>query len=588
MLTIQPRAYTRLLAAIQAEPWLIDESALHEIIAIIERGQAGERLTAAEVDEVLAAKSANSKPRQEAVAPKGIALIRVHGTLVQRASHLRISEQGLPVENLIRDFKAAQNDPAVGAIVLDFDTPGGSVYGIPEAADTIYGYGGGNRKPVWSIANPRELSAGFYLGSQADRMIASEESDVGSVAVISVHVDQSEVAKAKGERFTIVRSSGDVNKDEFTSLEPLRPEAAAHLQSRVDAVRDAMWVRIARGRGVSQKHIRENFGRGRYFGAAEALDRKMIDRIDTLQGTLDRLAAKLGRGATVSVRRPEAQPDDDEKLAAGVEAAATGTETIEKATIDANTSAGETATETELSATLSATETTEEETTAMNPSEDKTKSADQAAASTKDVKAEAGGAANVKDEAKAAAAAPTAPATSAAAAGGSGADSAVASLAAQVEQLTAALKTMQEATAKAATDHLETNVKAKLDQLCNEGRITPADAESELPMLLAVSAELRDKRFATLSRKMALPPSVRQAAVAAELAAAGGEAGKLPKLPAFLPPELLTKTGELGAFTVSAIEVAGGEDEVKKAPLRLLAAARMMDPTGANLFAARR
>ena len=60
----------------------------------------------------------------------------------------------------------AVSDPDVGAILMDVDSPGGSVFGVHELSQKIFEARG--KKPIVAIANSEAYSAGYYVASAAD------------------------------------------------------------------------------------------------------------------------------------------------------------------------------------------------------------------------------------------------------------------------------------------------------------------------------------------------------------------------------------------------------------------------------------
>jgi hypothetical protein len=61
-----------------------------------------------------------------------VALINVQGTISPRLSLMDEISGGCSAEDVGKAFDAAIADETVGTIVLNFDSPGGSVFGIQE------------------------------------------------------------------------------------------------------------------------------------------------------------------------------------------------------------------------------------------------------------------------------------------------------------------------------------------------------------------------------------------------------------------------------------------------------------------------
>lgn len=214
-----------------------------------------------------------------------IARIPIIGPIEPRASIWTLLFGGSAVDLIAAQLRAALDDPDTKAILLDIDSPGGSVFGIPELAREIRAARG--QKPILAVANAEAASAAYYLGSQADEFSITPSGQAGSIGVIYLHTDLTGMAEKQGVRFTIFRSQE--RKAEGNPYEELTPEAAADIQAKVDAY-DAMFVRdVARGRGVSVETVRQNYGAGRMMMAREAVRAGLVDREETIDEALRRL-----------------------------------------------------------------------------------------------------------------------------------------------------------------------------------------------------------------------------------------------------------------------------------------------------------
>jgi len=127
-----------------------------------------------------------------------VAVIEVQGTLVQRLGSLRPFSGMTGYDGIRQNLFAALDDPNVEAIVLDIDSPGGEVAGCFDLVDTIYAARG--RKPIWSILNESAYSAAYAIASAADRIVVPRTGGVGSIGVITAHVDLSQALLASKSR----------------------------------------------------------------------------------------------------------------------------------------------------------------------------------------------------------------------------------------------------------------------------------------------------------------------------------------------------------------------------------------------------
>jgi len=170
------------------------------------------------------------------------------------------------------------DSPAIGAVVLDIDSPGGIVYGTPELADMIRG--AREAKPIYALANGMAASAAYWIGSAASKFYATQSSEVGSIGVWSAHADMSKLYEDEGIKMTLI-SAGEF-KTEGNPWEPLTDAARADMQASVDRYHDMFLGAVAAGRGTTKATVRDTYGRGRVMGADAAKEAGMIDGIATL------------------------------------------------------------------------------------------------------------------------------------------------------------------------------------------------------------------------------------------------------------------------------------------------------------------
>lgn len=250
----------------------------------------------------------------------GVAVIPVIGSIEQRASMWTWLFGGSSVEQISADLKAALADPNVSGILLEFDSPGGTVAGVPELAKQIRSARG--QKPILAHANAEAASAAYYLASQADEVSVTPSGQVGSIGVVYLHTDMTGMADQQGVKFQIFRSQD--RKADVNPYEPLSAAAAEDIQAKVDAY-DAMFVRdVARGRGVSVDRVRSDYGSGRMFMAADALAAGMVDRVETFDEALARLSggkvvSRQAAQASEELEAPPEEPVPDEVIQARLE-----------------------------------------------------------------------------------------------------------------------------------------------------------------------------------------------------------------------------------------------------------------------------
>ena len=231
-----------------------------------------------------------------------IAVVSLQGVLMPAAGGLfALLFGGGGLDTFQSQLAAAAADSDVQAIVMNVDSPGGVVDQIPETAQQIRDVRA--VKPVVAVANTQADSAAYWLASQADEIVVTPSGQLGSIGVYQMHRDMSEAHAMRGIAPTLI--SAGKYKVEGNPYEPLGADAKASMQADVDDYYGMFSADVAKGRGVTQAAVKSGFGEGRSLHARQAVDAGLADRVDTLQGTVRRLASPRGRAALSDRRAAE-------------------------------------------------------------------------------------------------------------------------------------------------------------------------------------------------------------------------------------------------------------------------------------------
>lgn len=270
-----------LINFIQSQPWAIRESALNTIIRAVD----------VQAEGALTPWSAGgSLPRESG---GSIMILPVHGIITQRTSLFSAIFGGTSTEALGREIQRASTDPNIKAIVLDVDSPGGTVGGVTELSEIISQ--ARVRKNIIAVVNSLAASAAYWLASSSSEIVITPSGETGSIGVFMLHTDFSAMDKRLGIKRTLI-SAGE-HKVEGNPFEPLGDEAKRAIQKDVDFFHSMFIKDVARGRGISSSTVRNDFGRGRILNAQAAKRAGLVDKIATLDETLSRLVSgrSLGR-----------------------------------------------------------------------------------------------------------------------------------------------------------------------------------------------------------------------------------------------------------------------------------------------------
>jgi signal peptide peptidase SppA len=301
------KRYDHIVNYVRGHAWAILPETLQTIAEVVQVHVKMGALSAEEVEERLAAGRGAQGPR-DGKRTGVTAVIPIYGVIMPRANLMSELSGATSVEGLRSDFRAAMADPDVARIVFDVDSPGGSVEGIEELGEEIRAARG--QKPMTAVANYLMASAAYWLASQADEIVASPSSLVGSIGVYAVHQDWSGAYEQAGVKPTLIKAGK--YKAEGIDFEPLSDDAIAHFQESVDDSYDAFVGAVSKGRGVPAATVRSGYGEGRALTARRAKAEGLVDRIDTLEGSFSRVPKM--RAEEDAPERTAGEPTDLDRI----------------------------------------------------------------------------------------------------------------------------------------------------------------------------------------------------------------------------------------------------------------------------------
>lgn len=288
--------YEHVLSFALEHPWAVTRPMLAVIAGILGRRVAGLKAS----EEEIAAALVNRKNLPQPVEGGSVAVIPVYGVIAPRANLLSDMSGGTTFQTLTGQLHEAMANKAIKTIVLDVDSPGGSVAGATEFARELLR--ARTKKPVIAVAQYTMASAAYWIGAAATEVVAAPSALVGSVGVLTIHNDISAALADLGVKRTYI--SAGKHKIDGNEAEPLSAVAAADIQAKVDEAYSVFVGDISKGRGVSVAEVRSGFGEGRIVSAAEALQLGMIDRIATLDDTLARVLSGAAAPDARAARTP--------------------------------------------------------------------------------------------------------------------------------------------------------------------------------------------------------------------------------------------------------------------------------------------
>lgn len=239
------------------------------------------------------------------VVVNGVAVLSIRGVLSQFAVSTwwggRLSSGML---NEIRPaIAAALADNAVGAVLLDINSPGGTVAGMKELSDYIASTGKASGKPMAAYANGTMASAAYSIGAATGRVFAPATASVGSVGIISVLPNYAGWNEKMGVSYAYLTAGkwkAVGNEDN-----PLTEKERAYIQARLDTVYQHFTDGVASGMGLDVAAL-ETWADGQIFIASSAPQGLVTAIVADLETAIATLAKETTMDkATLAAQHPD-------------------------------------------------------------------------------------------------------------------------------------------------------------------------------------------------------------------------------------------------------------------------------------------
>jgi len=178
----------------------------------------------------------------------GIGVLSIRGPIIRHPDPLSVALFGaLDTEAVSAAVREAGDRADVQAVLLDIDSPGGTVSGTPELAQGVLDLS--QKKPVYAFSAGQMCSAAYWVASQAQAIYATPSARVGSIGVILPFIDSSEAFKQAGLKVEVF-AAGKF-KSAGTPGVPLTDAQRALLQSDIeDTAAEFRAAVLARGRKI--------------------------------------------------------------------------------------------------------------------------------------------------------------------------------------------------------------------------------------------------------------------------------------------------------------------------------------------------
>lgn len=250
----------------------------------------------------------------------GAAIIPVMGTLISRGSFVGPMMGYTSYEGLRAEIRRAANDKKVDKIVLAIDSPGGMVSGIDSVTQEIAS--AKQKKAVVAHVEGMAASAAYWIASQADSIVATPMSELGSIGVLALHADVSQAMSQMGVKMTAVYSGA--HKIDGNPYEALPAHVRASMQKEVDALRGEFAKAVAEGRGSKFSASAALATEAQVYSAQKSVELGLADYTGSLDAVIGAQAGFFTSGRNLASSTLESDMELDEAVAAKAAEGAVG------------------------------------------------------------------------------------------------------------------------------------------------------------------------------------------------------------------------------------------------------------------------
>ncbi len=223
-------------------------------------------------------------------APQGrVAVIPILGNIVGKAGGSPMPGRSAAAENIIPAIEQAASDPAIEAVVLRIDSPGGDVMAserIWRAVRRLAQY-----KPVVASMGQVAASGGYYVAAPADTIFAEANTITGSIGVFALLPDLSGLYEILGIGTEIEKRGEQADWNSETMA--LRENDREALQKALEHYYSVFLDRVAQGRKMKPERVREIAG-GRVYTGSKAHKIGLVDQFGGLLDAVEEAARRAG------------------------------------------------------------------------------------------------------------------------------------------------------------------------------------------------------------------------------------------------------------------------------------------------------
>ncbi|HEY3422397.1 MAG TPA: signal peptide peptidase SppA [Methanocellaceae archaeon] len=212
--------------------------------------------------------------------PNKIAVIYVEGQMM--ADRSPDSPGSAFSSDIVKYMRLATEDPSYKAIVLRVNTPGGTPVAAEEIIDQMKKTQ--TVKPIVISMGDMATSAGYYISSQANRVVANPDTFTGSIGVIWTFENKTKYYQDEGVNFYVAKSGNF--KDMGSDKRNLTSGEMNYVQDIINDSYTRFVTNVAKGRNMSIDSVRQ-IADGRVYTGERAKELGLVDSLGGLYDAVD-------------------------------------------------------------------------------------------------------------------------------------------------------------------------------------------------------------------------------------------------------------------------------------------------------------
>ena len=255
---------------------------------------------------VLSLKTAGDEDPYQ-ITDDGAAVIKISGPLMKDAGIFGRLFGFADYLGIQQAIKAAIDDQRVNGILLDIDSPGGTVNGADETAELVFSARG--KKPIIAYSSGMMASAAYLIGSAADKIIVGKNAEVGSIGVLMIHRDFSKAEEKFGVKTTYLKAGRF--KAVGNPSEPLSDEAREIFQAELNHIYSNFIETVSLHRDAEEDKVRSDMAEGRIFIGNQAVGAGLADEVANIQTALGQASGEETTNRRMDSMKPEIKTIED-------------------------------------------------------------------------------------------------------------------------------------------------------------------------------------------------------------------------------------------------------------------------------------